>query len=243
MKEKTDRIFLDSTKAPRGFLFDKRVAAVFDNMLHRSIPFYREIQRMVVECAIPFIQPDTAVYDLGCSIGTTLLALSKASLPVPVTLLGVDGSEAMLARCRETLASSSVPIPLVYHDLNIPFPFQRASFISMILSLQFLMKENRKPLLHDIFRALVPNGAFILVEKVKFRSPLVQSHFQKGYYDFKRRNGYSEEEIYRKEEALKHVLVPLSIEKNKKWLKEAGFSIIQTFFQWYNFVGFLAVKS
>jgi tRNA (cmo5U34)-methyltransferase len=38
------------------------------------------------------------------------------------------------------------------------------------------------------------------------------------------------------------VLVPYRPEENIELLKEAGFQTIETFFRWYNFMGFVAVK-
>ena len=64
-----------------------------------------------------------------------------------------------------------------------------------------------------------------------------------GYYDFKRRNGYSEDEILHKREALENVLVPYRADENVELFRHSGFQIVETFFQWYNFCGFLCVKS
>jgi tRNA (cmo5U34)-methyltransferase len=63
------------------------------------------------------------------------------------------------------------------------------------------------------------------------------------YYDFKRKNGYSEDEILRKREALENVLVPYRSDENFELFRRNGFRIVETFFQWYNFCGFLCVKS
>ena len=46
----------------------------------------------------------------------------------------------------------------------------------------------------------------------------------------------------RKREALENVLIPFRIDENVTLFRRAGFEIVETFFQWYNFVGFLCVK-
>jgi hypothetical protein len=51
------------------FDFGKGTAEVFGDMLDRSIPEYRELQRMIGELAATFAEPDTRIYDLGCSNG------------------------------------------------------------------------------------------------------------------------------------------------------------------------------
>ena len=62
------------------------------------------------------------------------------------------------------------------------------------------------------------------------------------YYDYKRKQGYSEYEISTKREALENVLIPFTIDENIDMCKSAGFKQIDTIFQWANFVTFRAVK-
>src|SRR6478735_4062056 len=58
-----DRVFATPRVRPEDFSFNKDVAAAFDDMLDRSVPFYGETQRMVAELAADFAQPGTNVYD------------------------------------------------------------------------------------------------------------------------------------------------------------------------------------
>jgi tRNA (cmo5U34)-methyltransferase len=64
-----DRIFAEPAKRASDFVFDGRTAAVFDDMLVRSVPFYTELQRMSGELAADFAVPGSNLYDLGCSTG------------------------------------------------------------------------------------------------------------------------------------------------------------------------------
>ena len=68
-----DDIFTSEEGASSAFAFDDKVAAVFDDMLNRSVPFYGEQQKLITEIARRFWIPDTPVVDMGCSLGTTLL--------------------------------------------------------------------------------------------------------------------------------------------------------------------------
>ncbi len=63
------------------------------------------------------------------------------------------------------------------------------------------------------------------------------------YYDFKRRNGYTETEISRKRVALENVLIPYTVNEHRSLLRQAGFVKISSFFQWYNFSGMIGVKN
>ena len=70
-KEGRDKVF-DTEKPQIGdFVFNREVATVFDDMVTRSVPFYVEMQRMVMELAADFATPGSCVYDLGCVTCTT----------------------------------------------------------------------------------------------------------------------------------------------------------------------------
>ena len=95
---------------------------------------------------------------------------------------------------------------------------------------------------HELFD-LQENGCLILVEKVLGESSTCNRLFIEHYYEFKKRNGYSELEIAQKREALENVLIPYRLEENKELLRGQGFSQVDVFFKWYNFCGILAIKS
>ncbi|HOW08530.1 MAG TPA: hypothetical protein PLX08_01890 [Bacteroidales bacterium] len=72
-----DQIFKTRIEKSTDFRFDAAVVNVFDDMVVRSVPMYLEFQRMITEIANDFVRPDTSLYDLGCSTGTTFLSLNN----------------------------------------------------------------------------------------------------------------------------------------------------------------------
>ena len=78
-----DTIFADPEAPLTDFRFDEKTAAVFDDMVGRSVPFYAEIQRMIAEIAGDFAIPGTTLFDLGCSTATSLLQLDRVVDPGP----------------------------------------------------------------------------------------------------------------------------------------------------------------
>lgn len=103
-----DRVFGTSVGPIPSFAFNEDVAAVFDDMADRSIPFYREVQRLTVVLAQRYAQKDTNIYDLGCSTGTTMSLLKEAISaegPSNVSIFGVDSSKAMCEKARGKLGS------------------------------------------------------------------------------------------------------------------------------------------
>ena len=93
-----------------------------------------------------------------------------------------------------------------------------------------------------IYNNLIDGGVLIVTEKILTNDSNMNRFFIEFYYDFKRRNGYSEKEILRKRERLENVLIPYRVDENFEMFRRNGFKITETFFQWYNFAGFLCVK-
>lgn len=238
-----DEVFKDPQKAVTDFAFGEKVASVFDDMLLRSVPFYEEMQRMIGELSSDFAVDGTNIYDLGCSTGTTILHLSS-QLPHKVRFVGVDNSEDMLKRCRAKLTEAHFKRPheLVCADLNQTCPIENASVVLMVLTLQFIRPLQRERLIRQILDGMVENGCLIVVEKVLGEDSLFNRLFIKHYYEFKKRNGYSQLEIAQKREALENVLVPYKLLENRELLLRAGFRHCDAFFKWYNFSGLIAVK-
>lgn len=239
----TDAIFAEARDMAADFRFDGKTAAVFDDMVTRSVPFYDEIQRMVTELTADFAQPGTNLYDLGCATGTTFVLLDDMVDP-QVRFVGIDNSDDMLGKARKKLNAldSGRPFELINADLHSQFSMENASVVLLVLTLQFMRPLYRDKLMRRIADAMPENGALILVEKLTSSHTLLNRLFIKYYYDYKKRNGYSEVEIAQKREALENVLIPYRIEENHEMLREAGFRHSEEFFRWYNFCGMVAVK-
>lgn len=238
-----DQIFKDKRDLIDNFNFGKETAEVFDDMLDRSVPFYAEVQRMMGEIAADFAVPGTNLYDLGCSTGTTLLWLDRI-LPEDVTFIGVDSSPEMLEKARKKLTGHGFTRPheLVCQNLDNGVALVNASVVVMNLTLQFVRPLYRDRLIQGIANGTNEGGCLLLVEKVLGQDSTLNRLFIKYYYDFKKRNGYSEMEIAQKREALENVLIPYHFEENRELLLRNGFRACDVFFRWYNFCGMLAIK-
>ncbi len=212
-------------------------------MVDRSVPFYGEIQRMISDLAGDFAVPGTRLFDLGCATGSSLLAVDQ-TVDEDVSFVGVDNSAEMLAKAESKLAGSNMrhQYQLVESDLENYRDLDNASVALMVLTLQFIRPLYRQRLIGDVFDGLNTDGALIMVEKLSFNATFLNRLFIKYYYEFKRRNGYSETEISQKREALENVLIPYRYEENTKMLKEVGFKHVEEVFRWYNFSTIIAVK-
>ena len=239
-----DEVFKEKYSMPSDFKFTGKVAKVFDDMVNRSVPFYEEIQRMIGELAADHCVNGGAIYDLGCSTGTTLLQLDQ-TVPGHVPFIGIDDSPEMLDKCRQKLIDLQLErnFELRVSDLNYNVQINNASVVVLCLTLQFVRPLNRAKLLKEIFDGLNPGGALILVEKILAEDNNFNRDFIKYYYDLKRRHHYSELEISQKREALENVLIPYKSSENITLLRDSGFQHCEVFFKWYNFTGIIAKKS
>jgi tRNA (cmo5U34)-methyltransferase len=215
-------------------------------MLHRSVPMYDEVQRMVGSLVNDFVTEGSRIYDLGCSTCASFHAIAGAldRQVGDISFVGLDSSPEMLERARASLDAAKFPHPYELHiaDLNGPIEIQGASVVLLVLTLQFIRPLYRDELLRAIHSGLNENGCLIVVEKVLGNDSTFNRMFIEHYYEFKRANGYSELEIAQKREALENVLVPYRLDENRELLTRAGFRAHDVFFKWFNFCGLVAVK-
>lgn len=240
----TDNIFKTRQERSSDFKFDASVVNVFDDMVVRSVPFYLEFQRMITEIARDYAVPQTSLYDLGCSTGTTMISLNKV-LDSSIRFVGIDNSPEMLEVCRSNFEKENFvrEYDLLYRDLNRNFEINNASVVVLCLALQFIRPVYRFKLLQSVYAQLNPGACLILVEKVLAEEADFNKVMIKYYYDFKRRNNYDDMEIAQKREALENVLIPYKLSENIEMLMEARFRSVETFFKWYNFAGIVAFKN
>ena len=233
-----DKVFNKSIT--KQFEFDEEVASVFDDMLNRSVPFYKEMQRLSINFACNFLNENDRVYDLGCSTASTLIELSK-HCEHKLNLIGIDNSSAMLNRAAKKARAFGVDLELINADLHDVI-YNDAKLILSNYTLQFIRPLQREKLVKKIYDSLQEKGIFIFSEKVISSNSTLNKQSIDEYYEFKKTQGYSEFEISQKREALENVLIPYTEEENKKMILDAGFSHCETIFKWVNFATFIAIK-
>ncbi|TFZ32646.1 carboxy-S-adenosyl-L-methionine synthase CmoA, partial [Pseudomonas syringae] len=97
--------------------------------------------------------------------------------------------------------------------------------------LHCLAHEPRLALLGGIRDALVPGGALILSEKLRFDDKQEQALLTDLHIAFNRANGYSDLEIAQKRSAIENVMKPDRLEEHRQRLLAAGFSKVVPWFQ------------
>ena len=234
---------LDPLAKVRSFAFDENVVPVFQDMISRSVPGYETMLRGIGVFAMRYAQEGTRLYDLGCSLGAVAFVLSRSTEGRDCPVIAVDNSKPMIDACRERLSEEGEldSISLVHDDID-NVAFENASVIVSNFTLQFIAQEKRDGLIQKIFDGLEEGGVFILSEKIRALDNADNLFLIDHYHGYKKINGYTDEEISRKREALENVLIPDSLSGWEARLKGAGFSETHQWFRCFNFVSLIAIK-
>lgn len=243
----SDKVYADKLTHVVDFVFDEKVAAVFPDMLRRSVPGYETIISLLGVIAERYAQSDSTIYDLGCSLGAAMLSIQSRITDPSIQFVGVDNSAPMLQQCRNHLDRAILPetqdgrFRLLHCDVR-DVDIQNASMVVLNFTLQFVAATERLALLRQIYAGMKDNGVIVLSEKICFADALKDDLQQSLHDQFKFANGYSDLEIAQKRAALEKVMRLDSADTHIKRLRQAGFSRITQWFQTFNFCSFIAVK-
>jgi len=242
----SDRIFAQPQAQVPDFTFNEDVVRVFPDMIKRSVPGYPTIVENIGVLSARFAAPNSVLYDLGCSLGAVTQALRRHVKTEGCRVIGVDNSAPMIERCDEYLRAQDamhqelLPVELIEADI-LKLDLKPCSLIALNFTLQFIAPEQRLALLTRLRSALLPGGALILSEKLRFADEQEHELLTDLHIDFKRANGYSELEIAQKRTAIENVMRPDTLETHRERLLAAGFSKVVPWFQCLNFASLIAL--
>jgi tRNA (cmo5U34)-methyltransferase len=238
-----DSIYADPLSEHGLFTFDDNVARVFPDMIKRSVPGYATIVSMTGLLAGKYAVAGSALYDLGCSLGASTLAMRQNLHQADCRIISVDNSTAMLERCKSIIDTDThdTPVNLVCADVQ-DVKIENASVVVLNFTLQFIPREQRDAMIGRIAEGLRPGGIMVLSEKVMFEDPHLDELNIELHHQFKRANGYSELEVARKRTALENVLLPETLKQHRQRIADAGFSSCDVWFQCFNFASLIALK-
>lgn len=243
---KRDRLFSSQREPNTPFRFDQEVAEVFDDMIRRSVPGYEAVLAGIATLGRKYAQPRTLAYDLGCSLGSASLALQHALNQDQLEAIeALDFSAPMVERAAHRFtreARADGPTLQAHREDITRAELRPASIVILNFTLQFVDPSERDALLTRIHRALVPGGALILSEKCTTDQPQDEARFNGLHDEYRRLHGYSELEIAQKRRALERVLIPETVGAHEQRLRRVGFTVVQVWFQCFNFHSLLALK-
>jgi tRNA (cmo5U34)-methyltransferase len=227
------------TKPKRDFSF-ANYAPKFDSHIRASIPGYMELVGDCVNLSPRYVQPGTTVMDLGCSTGHLLAAVRKINQPdrPDVDYVGIDCEPGFMPYwdCRRAKnLRCEVADARTYPLINVSLSYSQ-------FTMQFIRPADKLALLKRVHDGLVEGGALIIAEKTLAETARLQDALNSSYYDFKRQQGFSPEQILDKERSLRRLMTPWTEAELRTALSRVGFREITLFWSRLFFVGLLALK-
>ena len=241
-----DRVYTTPQSHIVDFAFTEEVAAVFPDMIRRSVIGYETVIPVAGLLAARHLldvqgKQGFAV-DLGCSLGATSQAILAQNPSDQIRVLGIDNSRPMI---DGAIAANEDPRgEFILGDITDPAMLARcegADVIILNFVLQFLEPEARLGLLRTLSEILAPqNGLLILSEKVQNADVDLQTFYNDSHLAWKKANGYSDLEVSQKRTALENVMRIDTEAEHEQRLIDAGFGSVTQWYRCLNWASFLA---
>ena len=219
-----------------NWTFNSKVVKVFDEHVRNSVPLYDLFQKEIASMSVYFSQHNSKIIDIGTSTGNLISLLADYNSHRNVNFIGIDVEADMIEECK----TKHPEINFQVLDA-IECDYTNASVVTSMLTLQFMEHSKRKEVLKRIYNQMNLNGALFIVEKVRSVDVEIHDIYSDLYYDFKREN-FSTTEILDKNQSLRGVMKPITMNENIEMLKSVGFKKVDIFMKINNFVGILAIK-
>lgn len=208
--------------------FNESVAKDFDNHVSASVPGYEWFHDYIVRLAEFYIEDDDAILDIGCSTGTLLRDIKRKLPNRDFYMGGVDKSAAMIDIAKSNVKDlkSNFFTGDILELFNMTDPSAELSFITIVLTLQFLSYEDRLKVLKTCRSRLKDRGVVVVVEKIIQEDGHMQKMFDEIYQEMKFENGLSKDSLFDKTLSLRGKMKPLNSLENEELFYKCGFDYI-----------------
>ena len=208
----------------------------FDEHVNGSVPMYNEFHNEIIDMSCFFAQKNSKIIDIGTSTGILINKLKENNKEKNIDFVGIDIEEDMIKECKKRYDN------IDFFNIDaIDFDYTNSSIITSVLTFQFINIKDRKRILDKIYNQLNDGGVLFVVEKIRTDIPLIHDIYNDLYYDFKLKQ-FTTDEIMKKNQSLRGIMNPLTVNENIEMFKEAGFEKIDIFMKINNFVGFVIIK-
>ena len=112
-----DEIYKDKVDISK-FTFDQKVVDVFDDMVLRSVPGYKQMIELIGLAGRKYPVINSNVYDLGCSTGAVTLSIASNLKSESVKIFSIDNSQEMIDQCSSNLSGIEANIRYICDDIE-----------------------------------------------------------------------------------------------------------------------------
>ncbi len=231
-----DEVYRNSQNQIVDFAFTEAVAAVFPDMIRRSVPGYETMIPVTGLIAARHLGDQGHAFDLGCSLGATTLAILQQNPSPDIRVTGVDSAAAMIAGAKAAVTDPRANF--IEQDLR-DCDVSGAAVVLLNLVLQFVQPEHRLQVLGQIRTQMSNEGLLIVSEKVANADPELHNFYDSTHLAWKKANGYSDLEVSQKRTALENVMRIDTEEEHHQRFAQAGFSKVVQWYRCMNWASFL----
>jgi len=205
----------------------REIAERYDRYRRKLIPCFDDFYRTVVDM-VPFGPEETfRVLDLGAGTGLLSQFLHERFSKAQFTL--IDFTAEMLAQAKRRFSAGGNFRYQVANYADEPWQGPYELIVSS-LSIHHLDDPKKKRLYEKVRDNLVPGGAFLNAEFVRFASPELQAHYWKLWIQSMRDAGLNEGEVG---EALGRTSIDIlaPVELQTGWLQDLGFREVDCYYR------------
>lgn len=209
----------------------------YDRQIRQSIPFYDDVQATVLRVVRESVDEPRRILDLGVGTGNLAGALLEA---VPgAHLTGVDLVPSFLALAGRRLAKYEGRVTLREADV-VDFELAPDAYDVIVTSFVFhhLSDEDKRRLYARIHDALAAGGVFLNADFVDSASAYWSAAFDTLRIGHMRDAGCSEDDIRSRYIDHRKLEIPVPMEVQLGWLREAGLEDAECFWKYLNLAVF-----
>ncbi|HOW28893.1 MAG TPA: methyltransferase domain-containing protein [Elusimicrobiota bacterium] len=233
---------MSSSRAVHEY-FDKSRSSVYDEKIRISIPGYEALHQMTAQLFRTVLPSDARVLLAGVGTGAELCALGRTA--PGWSFIALDVTKDMLDRCRRNAEELGLTdrVEFVWGAVDTAprGPYQGAA--SILVSHFLKTVDEKRRFFREIADRLAPGGALITAELVSGGNVATDDLVMEAWKNTNLSGGISPAEVKDNFEKRKQFVAEPSEEELVGLLRESGFKDVRRFYQAFNFVGHLCLKS
>ncbi|CQR72375.1 Ubiquinone/menaquinone biosynthesis C-methyltransferase UbiE [Sporomusa ovata DSM 2662] len=215
-----------------------QAAIDYDANVHKTIPRYHTFHDETLDLVKEAISKPQAWLDTGCGTGTLLVKVMKEFGQLRV--VAADPAEEMVKIAAEKMKNFEVTYVLSGSEaLDYPDKFD---VVTAIMVHHYLDEAGRRQATKNCFDKLRQGGIYVTFETIK---PNTEAAIQIGLKRWRTaqiRNGKKPDAVDKHIRRYGSELLPITIDKHLKLLRETGFSTVEVFWVSGMQAGFYGIK-
>lgn len=210
----------------------------YDEKIKKTIPYYEDIYRQILDIAENYEQKSIKWLDVGCGTGKLAEILHCKSYIEQLVLC--DTSKEMLNIAKQN-----------YRDGNVQFEQQdvrsleyknQFDVVTAVMVNHYLQPSQRKQSIKNCYNALKNGGIFITFENFAPNSEKGKDMFLNRWSSWQLHQGKSCEECNNHKDRYNKSYFPITVAEHIKLIHECGFESVELLWLSYMQVGILGIK-